>query len=66
MESSAAHLLLYLTHQGRRVVLRGGDVTRPPLESYLNWIADPAPIPPRKDNQENLPPSAEPRSFPAK
>ena len=34
-------------------------VTRPPLESYLNWIADPAPIPPRKDNKENLPPSAE-------
>ena len=41
-------------------------VTRPPLESYLNWIADPAPIPPRKDNQENLPPSAEPRKLPRK
>ena len=35
-------------------------VTRPPLESYLNWITDPAPIPPRKDAKENLPPSAEP------
>ena len=33
---------------------------RPPLESYLNWIADLAPIPPRKDTKENLPPSAEP------
>ena len=41
-------------------------VTRPPLESYLNWIDDPAPSPPRKDNQENLPPSAEPRKLPQK
>ena len=41
-------------------------VTRPPLESYLNWIADPTPIPPRKDTQENLPPSAEPRKLPRK
>ena len=41
-------------------------VTRPPLESYLNWIANPAPIPPRKDNQENLPPSTEPRKLPRK
>ena len=29
-------LQYYLTRQGRRVVLRGGDVTRPPLESHLN------------------------------
>ena len=41
-------------------------VTRHPLESYLNWIADPAPIPPRKDNQENLPPSGEPHKLPCK
>ena len=41
-------------------------MTRPPLESYLNWIGDLAPIPPRKDNQENLPPSAEPRKLPRK
>ena len=47
-------------------VLRGGDVKRPPLESYLNWIADLAPIPPRKDNQEILPPSAEPLKLPHK
>ena len=39
---------------------------RPPLESYLNWIADPAPIPPRKDTKENLPPSAELRKLPRK
>ena len=41
-------------------------MTRPPLESYLNWITDPAPIPPRKDAKENLPPSAEPRKLPCK
>ena len=52
--------------QGRRVILQGVDVTRPPLESYLNWIDDPAPIPPRKTNQENLPPSTEPRKLPRK
>ena len=63
---SSTSLQYYLTRQGQRVVLRGGDVARPPLESYLNWIADPAPIPPRKDNQENLPPSAEPSKLPRK
>ena len=63
---SSTFLQYYLTRQRRRVVLRGGEVKRPPLESYLNWIADPAPIPPRKDNQENLPPSAEPRKLPRK
>ena len=41
-------------------------MTRPPFESYLNWIEDPAPIPPRKANQENLPPSTEPRKLPRK
>ena len=41
-------------------------MTRPPLESYLNWIPDPAPITPRRDNQENLSPSAEPRKLPRK
>ena len=63
---SCTSLQYYLTRQGRRVVLRGGDVARPPLESYLNWIDDPAPIPPRKDNQENLPPSTEPHKLPHK
>ena len=63
---SSPSLQYYLTRQGRRVVLRGGDVTRPPLESYLNWTADPAPIPPRKDAKENLLPSAEPCKLPRK
>ena len=36
-------LQYYLTRQGRRVVLRGGDVTRPPLECCLNWVIDPMP-----------------------
>ena len=39
---------------------------QPSLESYLNWIDDPAPIPPRKANQENLPPSTEPLKLPCK
>ena len=33
----------YLTHQGRRVVSRGGDVTQPLYESRMNWVHDPAP-----------------------
>ena len=66
LRNSMRAALWFLTRQGRRVVLRGGDVMRPPLESYLNWIADPAPIPPRKDNKENLPTSAEPRKLPRK
>ena len=41
-------------------------MTQPPLESYLNWIEDPAPIPPRKANQENLPLSTEPCKLPRK
>ena len=63
---SSTSLQHYLALQGRRVILRGGDVTQPPLESYLNWIEDPATIPPRKANQENLPPSTEPRKLPRK
>ena len=39
---------------------------RPPLESYPNWIEDPAPIPTRKANQENLTPSTESRKLPHK
>ena len=41
-------------------------MTRSPLESYLNWIENPAPIPPRKANKENLPPSTESRKLPCK
>ena len=40
----ASHSLqYYLARQGRRVVLRGGDVTRPFYENHLNWIPDPTP-----------------------
>ena len=38
----------YLARQGRRVVLRGGNVTAPFHESRLNWIHDPAPPPSRR------------------
>ena len=40
-------LQYYLTRQGRCVVLRGGDVTRPSLENHLNWVPDPVPPPAR-------------------
>ena len=33
---SSSSLQHYLTRQGRRVVLRGSGVARPPLERYLN------------------------------
>ena len=33
----------YLACQGRRVVLRGGNVTSPFHQSHLNWIHDPNP-----------------------
>ena len=36
-------LQYYLARQGRRVVLRGGDVTQPLYESRMNWVHDPAP-----------------------
>ena len=40
----ASHSLrYYLARQGRRVVLRGGDVTRPFYENRLHWIPDNAP-----------------------
>ena len=38
-------LQYFLTRQGRRVILQGGDVTLPPLKRYLNWIHAPAPPP---------------------
>ena len=63
---SSTSLQYYLTHPGRRVVLRGGDVTRPPMERRLNWILDPAPTPPRNHAKENHPPPAEPRKLPRK
>ena len=70
-------LQYFLTHQGRRVVLRGGDVTLPPSERYLTWVHDPAPPPTRyhgdltssapsgnRDNQENTPPQDASRQLP--
>ena len=40
----ASHSLrYYLARQGRRVVLRGGDVTQPFYENRLHWIPGPAP-----------------------
>ena len=30
----------HLARQGRRVVLRGGDVTQPMYESRMNWVHD--------------------------
>ena len=42
---SSDSLQYFLTRQGRRVVLRGGDVTLPPFERYLNWVDDLAPPP---------------------
>ena len=39
--SSGLHY--YLARQGRRVILRGGDVTQPLYESRMNWVHDPAP-----------------------
>ena len=63
---SYSSLQYYLTRQGRRVVLRRGDVTRPPLERYLNWVPETAPTPPRDHGKENHPPAAEPRKLPRK
>ena len=60
---SSASLQYYLTRQGRRVFLRGDDVTRPRMEHRLNWIPDPAPMPPRNHGKENHPPPAERRKL---
>ena len=38
----------YLARQGRRVVLRGDDVTQTLFGSRMNWIYDPAPPAPRR------------------
>ena len=63
---STHSLQYYLTRQGRRVVLRGGDVTRPLYENHLNWVHDPSPPAPRRQDDltspaltsaENTPPS---------
>ena len=48
-------LYYYLARQGRRVVLRGGDVTRPFYESRVNWVADPVPPASRRPTAEVSP-----------
>ena len=54
----------YLARQGRRVILRGGNVTSPLHESRLLWLHDPRPkqsprstprSPARKENQKPVP-----------
>ena len=52
----ASHSLHYcLTRQGRRVVLRGGNVTRPFYESRVNWAIDHAPPASRRPAKEVSP-----------
>ena len=54
----ASHSLhYYLARQGRRVVLRGGDVTRSFYENRLNWVADPAPPASRRLDNMTPPPT---------
>ena len=48
--SSGLHY--YLAHQGRCVVLRGGDVTQPLYESRMNWVHDPVLPASRRPNLE--------------
>ena len=68
---SSHSLQYYFTRQGWRVVLRGGDVTLPLLESYLNWVADHMPPPTRRladltspAPSENTPPADGSRKLP--
>ena len=52
----ASHSLhYYLACQGRRVVLQGGDVTRPFHESRVNWVIDPEPPASRRPATEASP-----------
>ena len=46
----------YLARQGRRVVLRGGNVTSPFHQSHLNWIHDPTPTQSRRLESKNTVP----------
>ena len=49
----------YLARQGRRVVLRAGNMTQPFHESRLCWIPDPTPSPPRHTEQKFPVPSSD-------
>ena len=53
---SSTSLQYFLTRQGWRVVLRGGDVTLPPWERYLNWVHNTAPPPSRDHGKKDHPP----------
>ena len=53
---SSTSLRYFLTRQGWGVILRGGDVTLPPWERYLNWVPDIAPPPSRDHDQKDIPP----------
>ena len=57
---SSTSLQYFLTRQGWLVVLRGGDVSPPPWERYLNWCM----IPPLllKRSRQKGPPSSPKRS----
>ena len=46
----------YLARQGRRVILRGGNVTSPFHQSHLNWIHDPTPTQSRRVESKNTVP----------
>ena len=63
---SSSLLQYYLTHQGGHVVLRGGDVTQPPLKRHLNWVPETAPTPPRDHSKENTLLQQNPASSPEK
>ena len=54
----------YLARQGRRVVLRGGDVTHPLYESRMHWIPDPMPPPPRRTGMDYSDPLVQPSDPP--
>ena len=49
----------YLVRQGRRVALRGGNITVPFHESRLNWVHDPAPTPSRRMESTNTVPRSD-------
>ena len=65
-------LRYYLARQGRRALLRGGDVTRRPWENRLNWNPDPALSPSRdhgkkrEEGEENRPPPSQSSKMPRK
>ena len=73
----SSSLRYYLARQGRRAVLRGGDVTSRPWENRLNWIPVPTPATTRdhgikqsperpKEEEKNRPPASQPPRIPRK